>query len=402
MLARLRKKRTDADMPSLSVVADPIAEELPMPAAEAPAATSRDFDELAGFLSRWLGLSETQQRALGALCRELEVVDELVESSAVSIAEDFQNLARVAMGQSQQIERMIETQTLVQMGDDELPLTEAMNRVDQYLANLVNRTVEAATESISMVYALDEVMEDVGKIETLIGDVEKMTSETNLLALNAMIQASDGVKTLLLRGGDAGKSFAVVAREVRELSNSVRSLSDRMHSEVKAVSQGIRKGHAKLQAVAKIDMTENVAMKDELTSMMNCLLQKNEELSSALNESGRMSETIAGDVSRLISTLQFQDRTSQRLQNIRETMNCIVGASARLTDDVDALKDRLQIAPQVDEEWLRSLVEERSLGEIRSRYILSMMADGAADEGALREAMEQANALSTGDDIELF
>ena len=394
MLARLRKKRTDADMPSLSVVADPIAEELPMPAAEAPAATSRDFDELAGFLSRWLGLSETQQRALGALCRELEVVDELVESSAVSIAEDFQNLARVAMGQSQQIERMIETQTLVQMGDDELPLTEAMNRVDQYLANLVNRTVEAATESISMVYALDEVMEDVGKIETLIGDVEKMTSETNLLALNAMIEAE--------RGGDAGKSFAVVAREVRELSNSVRSLSDRMHSEVKAVSQGIRKGHAKLQAVAKIDMTENVAMKDELTSMMNCLLQKNEELSSALNESGRMSETIAGDVSRLISTLQFQDRTSQRLQNIRETMNCIVGASARLTDDVDALKDRLQIAPQVDEEWLRSLVEERSLGEIRSRYILSMMADGAADEGALREAMEQANALSTGDDIELF
>lgn len=394
MLARLRKKRTDADMPSLSVVADPIAEELPMPAAEAPAATSRDFDELAGFLSRWLGLSETQQRALGALCRELEVVDELVESSAVSIAEDFQNLARVAMGQSQQIERMIETQTLVQMGDDELPLTEAMNRVDQYLANLVNRTVEAATESISMVYALDEVMEDVGKIETLIGDVEKMTSETNLLALNAMIEAE--------RAGDAGKSFAVVAREVRELSNSVRSLSDRMHSEVKAVSQGIRKGHAKLQAVAKIDMTENVAMKDELTSMMNCLLQKNEELSSALNESGRMSETIAGDVSRLISTLQFQDRTSQRLQNIRETMNCIVGASARLTDDVDALKDRLQIAPQVDEEWLRSLVEERSLGEIRSRYILSMMADGAADEGALREAMEQANALSTGDDIELF
>lgn len=394
MLARLRKKRTDADMPSLSVVADPIAEELPMPAAEAPAATSRDFDELAGFLSRWLGLSETQQRALGALCRELEVVDELVESSAVSIAEDFQNLARVAMGQSQQIERMIETQTLVQMGDDELPLTEAMTRVDQYLANLVNRTVEAATESISMVYALDEVMEDVGKIETLIGDVEKMTSETNLLALNAMIEAE--------RAGDAGKSFAVVAREVRELSNSVRSLSDRMHSEVKAVSQGIRKGHAKLQAVAKIDMTENVAMKDELTSMMNCLLQKNEELSSALNESGRMSDTIAGDVSRLISTLQFQDRTSQRLQNIRETMNCIVGATGRLTDDVDALKDRLQIAPQVDEEWLRSLVEERSLGEIRSRYILSMMADGAADEGALREAMEQANALSTGDDIELF
>ncbi len=356
-------------------------------------ATDGDDEQLVDFLSRWLGLSEAQRRALTALCEELETIDELVESSTSSIVSDFQNLASNSIEQARQIENLLESKNLVLMGDDRVSLEEAMARVESFLANLVSRTVDSATHSVSMVYALDGVMKDLSKIEKLIDDVDRLNSKTNVLAMNAMIEAA--------RAGEAGRSFAVVAREVRGLSTSVKQLSDRMHDEIATVATGIRNGHVQLKAVASIDMSENLEMKDQLSTMMSDLIAQNSGMAAALNRSGEISGDISQDVSKLVSSLQFQDRASQRLQNVRSTITSIADASLSLSEMASPIAARLDVESDVDEDWLRTIIGQRSMSEVRGKYVMSMLQGGAA------VAEEFAGDLPTGNaaddnDIELF
>ncbi|MDF1719893.1 MAG: methyl-accepting chemotaxis protein [Minwuia sp.] len=347
--------------------------------------------ELVAFLSQWLGLSEAQKRALKALCQEIDIVDGLVEESTSSIVSDFQGLAGNAVTQSRQIDELLQAKRDVLMGTERISLEEATDKVDQYLANLVRRTVDAATQSVSMVYSLGDVMKDVGNVEKLIEDVEKLNSKTNVLAMNAMIEAA--------RAGDAGRSFAVVAREVRALSESVKHLSVKMHQEIDAVAIGIRNGHVQLKAVAKIDMSENLEMKDQLSTMMQDLIAQNGNLVDALGQTGALTKDISGDVSRLVSSIQFQDRASQRLQSIKETLLSVVDAGEELRAVADPIAEDLGIEWEIDETWLREVISQRSLSEVRERYVMSLLSEDGPD--ASIDVAPSSDADGDGD-IELF
>jgi len=367
------------------------------PDAPGNGTSSSQQSDLVAFLSRWLGLSEAQKRALKALCQEIDIVDHLVEESTSSIVSDFQGLATNATTQSRQIDEMLQVKRDVMMGNERISLEEATVKVDDYLANLVRRTVDAATQSVSTVYSLGDVMKDVGNVEKLIGDVEKLNSKTNVLAMNAMIEAA--------RAGDAGRSFSVVAREVRALSESVKHLSDRMHQEIDAVATGIRNGHVQLKAVAKIDMSENLEMKDQLSTMMQDLIAQNGQLVEALGRTGALTNDISGDVSRLVSSIQFQDRASQRLQSIKETLLSVVEAGDQLSTIADPIAEDLGIEWEPDEEWLRDVISKRSLGEVRERYVLSMLSESGPEAAQAAPPVDAAPAGGASDDddnIELF
>lgn len=360
------------------------------------AAGASQQPDVVNFLSRWLGLSEAQKRALMALCEEIDLVDGLVEESTSSIVTDFQGLAGNAVTQSRQIDEMLQVKRDVLMGEERITLEEATLKVDRYLTNLVCRTVDAATQSVSMMYSLGDVMKDVGNVEKLIDDVEKLNSKTNVLAMNAMIEAA--------RAGDAGRSFAVVAREVRALSESVKHLSDRMHQEIDAVATGIREGHVQLKAVTRIDMSENLEMKDQLSSMMQDLIEQNSVLIDALGRTGALTDDISGDVSRLVSSIQFQDRASQRLQSIKETLIAVVGAGDRLSAMAEPIAEDLGIESQIDETWLNEIVSQRTLSEVRERYSKSLFTDtpAAAVPGTATARASSSPGSSNGGDIELF
>ncbi|MEQ9125856.1 MAG: methyl-accepting chemotaxis protein, partial [Alphaproteobacteria bacterium] len=281
-------------------------------------------DNLVGCLSRWLGLSSAQQRVLAALCQELDVVDDLVASSTSDIVSDFQRLAENAFEQSRRIDAIVSEQGSISMADREMPVNDVMTYVDESMNKLVNRTLEAASESVAMIYALDDVMKDVGQIEKLVYDVERINNQTNYVAINAMIEAA--------RAGEAGHGFAVVAREVRNLSNAIKDLAEKTRSEVATVANGVRAGYAKLQAVASIDMTENLEMRDQLNGLMQSLTERNEAMSTELSATGSLTQQITADVGRLITSIQFQDRTSQRLQNIKETLGAMSVAAATMSE----------------------------------------------------------------------
>ncbi len=362
---------------------DPVAPAPPRDVARDDERHARTIE----LLSRWLGLSATQEKALRALGSEIEQVSDLVENATGTMSERFQNLARLALEQSNQIEELTREHRTIEVDGETLSVDEVISAIDRNLAVTIDKVVDTSKSGVQMVYALDDVMNDVGKVEHMIGDIEAINKQTNLLSLNALIEAA--------RAGEAGRGFAVVAGEVQVLSKSINDLAERMRVEIDAVASGIRSSHVALKEVSNIDMSENILIKDRIDQMMRGVVAKNEEFTAALRCSSDVARQVSEDVGVVITQMQFQDRMKQQLDNVRQSLDENVLLSQALGERTrdEAGEEIGEVA--VDEEWLRRLISERSLGEVRERFSDSMFGteqpDGRASDGRAKD-----------DDIELF
>ncbi len=189
MLARLLRLRTgkqEAENPApMPIEAEP-APDIPAEAEDpAPAGAHEDMVEL---LSRWLRLSETQRHALNALGPEIDVVSALVEQSAGDISNKFQSLAENARIQTERVQDLAETASSVEFEGQMITLSEIIAMIDEHLTSVIGKIVDTSKHGVSMAYALDDVIRDIGGVEQLIGEIEAINKQTNLLALNAMIE----------------------------------------------------------------------------------------------------------------------------------------------------------------------------------------------------------------------
>ena len=85
------------------------------------------------------------------------------------------------------------------------------------IKELSEQTIEASKE---MQQNMDELFNIINHISGIISGIGNISMQTNLLALNASVEAA--------RAGEAGKGFAMVAQEIRELSNSSQDTANRI------------------------------------------------------------------------------------------------------------------------------------------------------------------------------
>ncbi|MGJ4995357.1 methyl-accepting chemotaxis protein [Bradyrhizobium sp. HKCCYLS3077] len=316
-------------------------------------------------LRRWIAFGGMQQRVIRTLVGEIQQTSAIVETEADSLSGRFQRLAVCAGQQTERVESLSRLAIGIEVDGEAVAIDRIAGLLEETLSDVVEKILLLSKDAMSMVYALSELNANVNRVDSCMEELNKINRVTNMLALNARIEAE--------RAGAAGAAFRVVAGEVRELSGATQRLSVDMDTELKAVTEGIANGHATLQRVATIDMSQNLMAKDRLELLMNALIQRSSNLNEVVAEAMKEAETISADVAGMVTGIQFQDRTRQRLEHVVDTLRVVDEALDELKTTTEQTLDVPVAELSTDNEWVKAMLDRFTLGEMRSRFVAQIL-----------------------------
>ncbi|MCC3861222.1 methyl-accepting chemotaxis protein [Pseudemcibacter aquimaris] len=287
----------------------------------------------------------------------------------IEVSDDGQGIKRDVVLKKALEKNLIESDNLADEDIDNLifhpgfsTAAEVTNVSGRGVGSGISKIVTLSKESIQMVYDLEKVMGNVEETEALLFKIEDINSKTNLLALNAKIESA--------RAGDAGKGFSVVADEMKDLSQLINGLAGEIQSKMGSVSSGIKESFESLKKIANIDMSQNITAKDNIDSMMEEMIEYNNDFSLRLEESSHMSEKIAQDISGLITGFQFQDRATQYLETIKVTLGSLDDFLNDLEHNaVMSELDDEALHKELVQNWIKQILESFPLVEVKERFL---------------------------------
>lgn len=212
--------------------------------------------------------------------------------------------------------------------------------------NQMHTIYEIVSDSVEKVKGLDEQSDQITKLVTVINDIAE---QTNLLALNAAIEAA--------RAGEHGKGFAVVADEVRKLAEQVaHSVTDisqivvSMQQETSNVTVALTKGYAEVEEGTKqIAQTSTTftQIKEAIIQMDHDIQVVAKNLSSLKEGTGTISNTIEEIAAVSEEAAAGIEQTSASVQQVASSMVEVTSSSdqlSKLSDQLNGLVQQFQVA----------------------------------------------------------
>jgi len=195
----------------------------------------------------------------------------------------------------------------------ETGLTHVIETADKEL----NQIIHSLNEAMS---GRDELLSEISNLTTIADELSKMgeevagiASQTNLLALNAAIEAA--------RAGEAGRGFAVVADEVRTLSTRSGETGARITERIGQVNSTL---FNTLEKTKKFTEQDAVLIADAEKTIEMVVQQYSNSGTQIIESAGQLEEeskSVKVAIEEVIVSLQFQDRVSQILDQINNNMN---------------------------------------------------------------------------------
>lgn len=270
---------------------------------------------------------------MNAFFMEIKAASEQINSGADQVSDGAQALAQGATEQASSLEEL--SASIAEISENVSENAENSQRANALATvsgEVTASTLKEMQEMLAAMNAISMSAENIGKVIKVIDDI---TFQTNILSLNAAVEAA--------RAGTAGKGFAVVADEVRNLaqksSESAKEITDLVENTISAVSQGERIAQRTSEAF------------DGLTEKINAVISIVQEIATASEQQANSIQQITVGVDQISSVVQTNSATSEQS----------AAASEELSSQANMLNTLLTQFKLRSEERTDYSLEEKSL-----------------------------------------
>jgi len=203
--------------------------------------------------------------------------------------------------------------------DDIIQANDTLENAKEDIIVLSSKVQETAQTEAELSENMDNLSKDAGEVKTILVVISDIADQTNLLALNAAIEAA--------RAGEHGRGFAVVADEVRKLAERTQKSLAEINATINVVVQSIMEASSKMnensteiQHLASI--AEGVEHKiNDTVKIVNQAVDASEQTVSNFEETGRGIETIVTEVIEVNNISSTNARSVEEIAAAAEHLN---------------------------------------------------------------------------------
>ena len=285
-------------------------------------------------------LNDTSSQTLAANNEISKAVEDVAEgstgmaSSISKINENLEEMSRETKDINESVNEIRNQTTAVQdsskiMNDKIKSMQDSSHKMDDGISAISKR--------------IETVNTTVDKVSNIVSVIEEISSETNLLSLNASIEAA--------RAGDAGKGFAVVAQEIRVLSDNTNTELENIKQIISSLVEECRYC---VQASGTI-VEDNAKQKEEIKAVLDEFGALDEQIQKTAEKADEIEELVTAmvelndDITKSSNSLTdvsaanaaATEEMNANIEELNAMMNGVAEMAGHMNDESDGLKEAL-------------------------------------------------------------